>query len=238
MVKSRAPRGSKTPERFSIKLGPHMQIHVALRWRGWSRRTRDLSCCGFLVELFAARSELRNVLFLAPSVCGLKNLSNIMKYLENRWTDLRQIHIEDALGSSLGRVWRSKSKIKVTRDKNAFSAPSVAYARFTFGKTSLASSYGRPMEKNCPVVSSSFFLISFFFFPSPNLSGRRLHVYHTSTNGVALVRIYNAGLKCAPSWKYRKQKWRKKSPSAHHRTTLSGCVFATEACIDNRKKTC
>jgi len=27
-----------------------------------------------------------------------------------------------------------------------------------------------------------------------------------------------------------------KSPSAHHRTTLSGCVFATEACIDNRKK--
>ena len=29
---------------------------------------------------------------------------------------------------------------------------------------------------------------------------------------------------------------RKNSPSAHHRTTLSGCVFATKACIDNRKK--
>jgi len=28
-----------------------------------------------------------------------------------------------------------------------------------------------------------------FFFPSPNLSGRRLDVYHTSTHGVALVRI-------------------------------------------------
>ena len=27
-----------------------------------------------------------------------------------------------------------------------------------------------------------------------------------------------------------------KSPSAHHRTTLSGCIFATKACIDNRKK--
>ena len=26
-------------------------------------------------------------------------------------------------------------------------------------------------------------------FPSPNLSGRRLDVYHTSTHGVALVRI-------------------------------------------------
>ena len=38
----------------------------------------------------------------------------------------------------------------------------------------------------------SFFLLSFFlssFFSSPNLSGRRLDVYHTSTHGVALVRI-------------------------------------------------
>jgi len=27
-----------------------------------------------------------------------------------------------------------------------------------------------------------------------------------------------------------------KSPSGHHRTTLSGYIFATEACIDNRNK--
>jgi len=33
--------------------------------------------------------------------------------------------------------------------------------------------------------SSSFF----FLFSSPNLSGRRLDVYHTLTHGVALVRI-------------------------------------------------
>ena len=38
-------------------------------------------------------------------------------------------------------------------------------------------------------------------------------------------------------WKYRTQKWRKKSPSGHHPTTLSGYIFATEACIDNRRKT-
>ena len=42
-------------------------------------------------------------------------------------------------------------------------------------------------------------MVSFFFlsFSSPNLSGRRLDVYHTSTHGVALVRIWNAGLKRA-----------------------------------------
>ena len=43
----------------------------------------------------------------------------------------------------------------------------------------------------------SFFLSIFFFYSTPNLSGHRLDVYHTSTHGVALVRIYNAGLKYA-----------------------------------------
>ena len=37
--------------------------------------------------------------------------------------------------------------------------------------------------------SCSFFPSSSSFFSSPNLSGRRLDVYHTSTHGVALVRI-------------------------------------------------
>jgi len=38
-------------------------------------------------------------------------------------------------------------------------------------------------------------------------------------------------------WKCRTQKWWKKSPSGHHRTTLSGFIFTTKALIDNRKKT-
>jgi len=41
----------------------------------------------------------------------------------------------------------------------------------------------------------SFFFLS-SFFSSPNLSGRRLDVYHSSAHGVALVQISNAGLKC------------------------------------------
>ena len=40
----------------------------------------------------------------------------------------------------------------------------------------------------------------------------------------------------ATRWKCRTQKIAKKSPSAHHRTTLSGHIFATKAHIDNRKK--
>jgi len=40
------------------------------------------------------------------------------------------------------------------------------------------------------------FLFSFFFLCfSPNLSGRRLDVCHTSTHGEALLRISDAGLK-------------------------------------------
>jgi len=34
-----------------------------------------------------------------------------------------------------------------------------------------------------------FYLLPFFFFSAPNLSGWRLDVYHTFTHGVALVRI-------------------------------------------------
>jgi len=39
----------------------------------------------------------------------------------------------------------------------------------------------------------------------------------------------------AARWKCRTQKIVKKSPFAHHRTTLSGYIFATKARIDNRK---
>jgi len=42
-----------------------------------------------------------------------------------------------------------------------------------------------------------FLLLLSFLYSSPNLSHRRFDIYHTSTHGVALVRIQNAGLKCA-----------------------------------------
>jgi len=40
----------------------------------------------------------------------------------------------------------------------------------------------------------------------------------------------------AVRWKHRTQKSSPKSPSGHHRTTLSGYIFATKARINNRKK--
>jgi len=57
----------------------------------------------------------------------------------------------------------------------------------------------------------SFFL-SFVLFSSPNLSRRRLDVCHTSTHGVALVRISDAGLKPAARGSLKTQdakKWQK-----------------------------
>jgi len=44
-------------------------------------------------------------------------------------------------------------------------------------------STGRPSRSALAHISS------FFFFSSPNLSGQRLDVHHTSTHGEALVRI-------------------------------------------------
>jgi len=68
-----------------------------------------------------------------------------------------------------------------------------------------------------PVVSSFFLLSS--FFSSPNLSGRRLGVDHTSTHGVALVYIYNAGLKRAARGSLKIQH-AKKSPKSRHLVTI------------------
>jgi len=73
--------------------------------------------------------------------------------------------------------------------------------------------------------------LSFFFliFSSPNLSGRRLDVYHISTHDVASL---SANLECRSEnicTRLAENTERKKSPSRHHRTTLLGCIFATKA---------
>ena len=86
----------------------------------------------------------------------------------------------------------------------------------------------------------AWYAIYFLLFSSPNLSRWRLDVYHTFTHGVALVQIWNAGLKRAARLAENtgRKKSRQKSASGHHHTTLSGYIFATKAHIDNRKKTC
>jgi len=54
------------------------------------------------------------------------------------------------------------------------------------------------MEEDRPLYFHRVgFFFFFFLFSSPNLSRRRLNVRHTSTHGVALVRISDAGLKRA-----------------------------------------
>ena len=67
-----------------------------------------------------------------------------------------------------------------------------------------------------------WFLLS--SFSSPNLSGRRLDVYHTSTYGVALVRMQVWNVLHAPRWKYIMQqelirRWdSERELFLHHRT--------------------
>jgi len=75
-----------------------------------------------------------------------------------------------------------------------------------------------------------FFFLSIYLFSSPSLRRRRLDVYHTSRHCVVLMRIYDAGLKRAARGSLKIQA-AKNSPSGHHRTTLSGYIFATKARI-------
>ena len=92
---------------------------------------------------------------------------------------------------------------------------------------------GRPLYF-CPVASSSIYLF-FLAYSQPSRTGCKRYFYTwcgpTATLGhrfeTCCTRLDgNAGRKKSP----------KNSPSAHHRTTLLGDIFATKAHIDNWKK--
>jgi len=71
-----------------------------------------------------------------------------------------------------------------------------------------------------------WFLSFFFFFSSPNLGRRRLDAYHTSTHGVALVRIQNAGLKFAARGSLEMQ-----DPKNRHLGTIAQLCWAISSQI-------
>jgi len=49
--------------------------------------------------------------------------------------------------------------------------------------------YGLPYVIGHTIIFSCCFFLLLSFFSSPNLSGRKLDVYHTLAHGVALVQI-------------------------------------------------
>jgi len=86
---------------------------------------------------FTASSELRNVPFLAPSVCGY-----LFVYISEPLNGFPP----NSHGGRVGSLARTSVKVKVKGQghhahKTAFSALSVACVLFMFGKTFLASSF-------------------------------------------------------------------------------------------------
>jgi len=68
-------------------------------------------------------------------------------------------------------------------------------------------------------------------FSSPFLSGQSLDVYHSSTHDVALVRIYNAGLKCAArGWLKIQDAKIACAPSHNFRRVISSQLFVALNC--------
>ena len=90
-------------------------------------------------------------------------------------------------------------------------------------------------------IFALWFLLS-FFFSSPNLSHRRLdvcHIYFHTWDGLSAnlrCRSETCCTRLAQNTTLQDAKKSPKSPSGHHRTTLSGYIFATKTHIDNRKK--
>jgi len=93
-------------------------------------------------------------------------------------------------------------------------------------------------NRACHNILPCVFYLSVFLFFSSLFSAVGDWMSTILLHSAALVRIQNARLKCAArcSLEIQHAKMTQKSPSGNHRTNLSGCIFATKACIDNRKK--
>ena len=85
------------------------------------------------------------------------------------------------------------------------------------------------------IFSSCFFLLSssFFFLAQSQRSEIGCLPYFGTWCGLSANIECRSEMCCT---RLAANTGRKKSPSWHHRTTLSGHIFATKACIDNRKK--
>ena len=105
---------------------------------------------------------------------------------------------------------------------------------------------GHMRSTECPIMAALWnraghyifalrFLLSFFLvYFQPSEIGCLPH-FHTRC-GQCEFRMQVWNVLHAARWKYRTQKIAKKSPFGHHRTTLSGYIFANKACIDSWKQ--
>jgi len=100
--------------------------------------------------------------------------------------------------------------------------------------------YGRPYGIGQTIIFSScgFYLLLSSFFPclTPAATHWMSTILPHMVWPLCEFRMQVWNVLHTAHWKYRTQKSCKKSPSGHHRTTLSGYTFATKACIHNRKK--
>ena len=81
----------------------------------------------------------------------------------------------------------------------------------------------------------SIYLIFFLAYSQPSQIGC-LPCFHTWCGLSANLGCRSETYCTRLAGKYKTQKIARNSPSGHHRTTLSGYIFATKACIDNRKE--
>jgi len=85
---------------------------------------------------------------------------------------------------------------------------------------------------------SIFYRLSFFFFLAKSQRPQIgcIPYFYTWRGPSANLECRSEMCCTRARCKCRTQKSRQKSPSGHHPTTLSGYIFATKPCIDNRQK--
>ena len=87
-------------------------------------------------------------------------------------------------------------------------------------------------------LSCSLFFVSPFFLSLSKLSQIGCLPYFYTCCGLSANLGRRSETCCTQLAEYTRRKNRQKFATGLHRTTLSGCIFATETYIDNRTKAC
>jgi len=151
------------------------------------RRTRNVSEC--LCSLYACCS----CSYLFPKVSAYnRNFVDFGKIIAGKHCSYSRQHYEQCMFAAVHK--REATSFSVCVDTHVSTSESpltlnhVQITKILVAVIIVAAlcNRGAIIFLPCSFFLSSFYLVLFF---SPNLSGHRLHVCHTSAHGVALVRI-------------------------------------------------
>ena len=146
--------------------------------------SRSLKISGGGVAAKSKRSCIPSIILAHASQVGAQRVGTDSFILVDALSSPGELGVSTSMKLSMPTRCASLLPFVMKHQKPRLNCESVTGSRFCI--LVMAALWNRAGHY---IFAHDFYLSFFYLFSSPNLSDRRLAVYHTSTHGVALVRI-------------------------------------------------